>query len=116
MISQVRPISDFDCHHSSSFLESRCLILATTSSGTPSSPPSAPELGDIPHARLDGDEDTLDHASVNPASRSNTIAILERPPPTPLSATIASLSQQESDAELTEDPPPLASHGQYEVV
>lgn len=106
-------MSYFNFCHSSSFLESRCLILATTYPGTPPSPPSAPELGGIiRHAGLGGNEDTLGHAS-----QADTIVILE--PATLPSAndiTIASPSQQESDAELTGDPPPLASHRQYEVV
>ena len=101
-----------------SFLESPCRILATT--GTPPSR-HVPELGGIPCAGLVGDDDALDQASVNRASQANNIAILERLPPTPPSATdvtIASPPPQESDtdAEFTGDPPPLTSHDQYEVV
>lgn len=47
------------------------------------------------------------------------MVILEGPPPTLPSANdiaIASPSQQESDAELTGHPLPLALHRQYEVV
>ena len=80
-----------------------------------------PELGGISCASLGLDKDTLDQTSVNRPTQANTIAILERLPPTPPSATdvtIASPPPQESDtdAEFNRDPPPLTSHDQYEVV
>ena len=113
----------FDFCLSSSFLESRSLILATTSAVAPLLLPSAPELGTT-ETILAGpceDKDALVLPSGNPATPENTMVILENPPLAQIHSsataiTIAGPSQQGSDAEFTGDPPPHSSHSQSEVV
>lgn len=114
----------FDFCLSSSFLESRSLVLATTSAVTSLLPPSAPELGTaeaILKAGPCGDKDPHSLLSGNHATPENTIVILEYPPLAPIhpsatAITIAGPSQQGSDAGFTGDPPPHSSHSQFEVV
>lgn len=114
----------FDFCLSSSFLESRSLVLATTSAVTSLLPPSAPELGTaeaILKAGPCGDKDNHSLLSGNHAIPENTVVILEQPPlaPIPPSATAITTTgalQQGLDAELTGDPLPHSSHGQFEVV
>jgi hypothetical protein len=114
-----------DFRHSSSFLESRCLILSTTSPSAPPLPPSAPDLGTaegIPKAGSREEKDALDPPSVDRTIQANTVVILKRPPPPPTPTlpsatdkTIANSSLQGVDTEHAGDSP-HAPHGQYDIV
>ncbi|KAN0140428.1 hypothetical protein V8E53_001637 [Lactarius tabidus] len=100
------------------------VITATFSPGTSPWPTSAPLLdtaeGSIMAGSLD-DEDAHDLPSENRTIQANTVAILDRPPPTRTtlpSATdiaVASPLRQGIDSEDREDRPHYASHGQYDI-
>jgi hypothetical protein len=103
-----------DFHHSSSFLESLCTILAASTPSTPTWLTPAPELGTAegsPKAALRSEKNAPDDPpSVNRTIQTKTVVILDRPlPPPTLSPatdiTITSPPQQELDAEHTGGPP-----------